>query len=209
MAVKVNEINQVTQIPDAQKVVSGDGSFKFTLASAITDADLQAKVDELNGKISDEQNSADSADGKVATYQQLLTAYAAYRDGNKTAAGDALGNVNAEYLDDESKKIYDAVNSEVNSEYLASTYQDAYQKYSSLNYAEAAAGFQKIIDMDENYHDGYALYYLAQSYRKNNDIDNARTYYQKVVELYPKIQEIQQLEIPVIRIFREMNSGTI
>lgn len=53
--------------------------------------------------------------------------------------GDALGNVNAEYLDDESKKIYDAVNSEVNSEYLASTYQDAYQKYSSLNYAEAAA----------------------------------------------------------------------
>ena len=149
---------------------------------------LQAKVDELNGKISDEQNSADSADGKVATYQQLLTAYAAYRDGNKTAAGDALGNVNAEYLDDESKKIYDAVNSEVNSEYLASTYQDAYQKYSSLNYAEAAAGFQKIIDMDENYHDGYALYYLAQSYRKNNDIDNARTYYQKVVELYPNTE---------------------
>ena len=44
MAVKVNEINQVTQIPDAQKVVSGDGSFKFTLASAITDADLQAKA---------------------------------------------------------------------------------------------------------------------------------------------------------------------
>lgn len=149
---------------------------------------LQAKVDELNGKISDEQNSADSADGKVATYQQLLTAYAAYRDGNKTAAGDALGNVKAEYLDDESKKIYDAVNSEVNSEYLASTYQDAYQKYSSLNYAEAAAGFQKIIDMDENYHDGYALYYLAQSYRKNNDIDNARTYYQKVVELYPNTE---------------------
>ena len=109
---------------------------------------LQAKVDELNGKISDEQNSADS----------------------------------------ESKKIYDAVNSEVNSEYLASTYQDAYQKYSSLNYAEAAAGFQKIIDMDENYHDGYALYYLAQSYRKNNDIDNARTYYQKVVELYPNTE---------------------
>ena len=42
--------------------------------------------------------------------------------------------------------------------------------------------------MDENYHDGYALYYLAQSYRKNNDIDNARTYYQKVVELYPNTE---------------------
>ena len=43
MAVRVNEVNQVTQVPDAQKTQAGDGSFKFTLASAITDADLQAK----------------------------------------------------------------------------------------------------------------------------------------------------------------------
>ena len=42
MAVRVNEVNQVTQVPDAQKTQVGDGSFKFTLASAITDADLQA-----------------------------------------------------------------------------------------------------------------------------------------------------------------------
>lgn len=44
---KVNDINQVTQIPEATKVVQGDGSFKFTLASAISDAELQAKVDAL------------------------------------------------------------------------------------------------------------------------------------------------------------------
>ena len=33
--------------------------------------------------------------------------------------------------------------------------------------------------------DGYALYYLAQAYRKNNDLETAKTYYQKIVELYP------------------------
>ena len=109
-------------------------------------------------------------------------------------ANDSLSSKNQEIktlqakVDELNGKISDEQNSAVNSEYLASTYQDAYQKYSSLNYAEAAAGFQKIIDMDENYHDGYALYYLAQSYRKNNDIDNARTYYQKVVELYPNTE---------------------
>ena len=37
----------MTQVPDAQKTQAGDGSFKFTLASAITDADLQEKVDAL------------------------------------------------------------------------------------------------------------------------------------------------------------------
>ena len=46
MAIKVNDISTVNQVPEATKTVEGDGSFKFTLASAITDADLQAKVDE-------------------------------------------------------------------------------------------------------------------------------------------------------------------
>lgn len=45
--VKVNDIGQVSQVPETGKVTSGDGSFKFTLASAITDADLQSKIDEL------------------------------------------------------------------------------------------------------------------------------------------------------------------
>ena len=40
-------------------------------------------------------------------------------------------------------------------------------------------------DMEETYKDGYALYYLAQAYRKNNDLDTAKIYYQKIVELYP------------------------
>lgn len=44
---KVNEINQTTQIPETARTTEADGSFKFTLASAITDADLQAKVDAL------------------------------------------------------------------------------------------------------------------------------------------------------------------
>ena len=47
MDVKVNNISQVTQVPDTQKTTVGDGSFKFTLSSAITDAELQAKVDAL------------------------------------------------------------------------------------------------------------------------------------------------------------------
>ena len=47
MEMKVNDISQISQVPEAAKTVEGDGSFKFTLASAITDADLQAKVDAL------------------------------------------------------------------------------------------------------------------------------------------------------------------
>lgn len=47
MDMKVNELTQINQTTDAGKVTKGDGSFKFTLSSAITDAQLQAKVDAL------------------------------------------------------------------------------------------------------------------------------------------------------------------
>lgn len=56
MAIKVNDISTVNQVPEAEKTVEGDGSFKFTLASAITDADLQAKVDELLSDITAQGN---------------------------------------------------------------------------------------------------------------------------------------------------------
>ena len=56
MAIKVNDISTVNQVPEAAKTVEGDGSFKFTLASAITDADLQAKVDMLLSDITAQGN---------------------------------------------------------------------------------------------------------------------------------------------------------
>ena len=56
MSVKINDITQIIQIPEAAKNVEGDGSFKFTLASAITDADLQAKVDALLNDITAQGN---------------------------------------------------------------------------------------------------------------------------------------------------------
>ena len=53
------------------------------------------------------------------------------------------------------------------------------------NFEESITSLQKVVDMEETYKDGYALYYLAQAYRKNNDLETAKTYYQKIVELYP------------------------
>ena len=47
MNMKVNELTQINQVSETQKTVQGDGSFKFTLSSAISDAELQAKVESL------------------------------------------------------------------------------------------------------------------------------------------------------------------
>ncbi len=54
--IKVNNVAQVTQVPDTETTVEGDGSFKFTLASAISDADLQQKIDVLLNDITAQGN---------------------------------------------------------------------------------------------------------------------------------------------------------
>lgn len=56
MDLKVNNMQQVTQVPDTGAVERGDGSFKFTLSSAITDAELQAKIDTLMNDITAQGN---------------------------------------------------------------------------------------------------------------------------------------------------------
>ena len=61
---KLNHVTEVTQVPDTNQNVQGDGSFKFTLASAITDADLQAKVDMLLSDITAQGNRIDIRDMK-------------------------------------------------------------------------------------------------------------------------------------------------
>ena len=47
MNMKVNELGQINQTTESAKVTQGDGSFKFTLSSAIADAQLQAKIDAM------------------------------------------------------------------------------------------------------------------------------------------------------------------
>jgi hypothetical protein len=54
--IKVNNVAQVSQVPDTENTVQGDGSFKFTLASAISDAELQQKVDALLNDITAQGN---------------------------------------------------------------------------------------------------------------------------------------------------------
>ena len=56
MDIKVNQAQMVTQVPDTVTTETGDGTFKFTLASAITDAELQAKVDSLVSDITFQGN---------------------------------------------------------------------------------------------------------------------------------------------------------
>jgi uncharacterized protein YaaR (DUF327 family) len=56
MPIRVGDVNSVSQVTESQKTTADDGSFKFTLSSAITDAELQEKVDTLMNDITAQGN---------------------------------------------------------------------------------------------------------------------------------------------------------
>ena len=143
-------------------------------------ASKNQSISSLEAQI-EEQSSA----GKVNTYEQLLQAYVAYTDGDIEKAGTALGNVNTDYLSDDSMTVYDTINAQVNAEYISAVYKEATDAYNAQEFTQAIEDYLKVIELDETYDNGNALYYLAQSYRRNDDMDNAKTYYQKFADLYP------------------------
>lgn len=146
---------------------------------------LQNQIDELTGKIDDAKDASQETASQIAAYEQLLTAYAAYTENNIAGAGEALSSLNTEYLSTEAKRIYDSINATVNAQYIETTYNDGYNAYNQRNYTVAAENLQKVVDMEENYKDGNAIYYLAQSYRNLGENEKAAEYYQKMVAQYP------------------------
>lgn len=153
-----------------------------------TISSLEDQIADLTGKVETAENGQEDTDNKITSYEQLLLAYSKFVENDVESAGTALANVNVDYLDEGSKTIYDTINEQVNAEFIATMYTEGYQAYNSQNYQDAASDLQKVVDIDESYENGNAIYYLAQSYRKNEDIENAKTYYQKVVDLYPNTE---------------------
>ena len=181
-------------VPGAKRVIQNNAKAEILEANNTistknnTITSLQKQVDDLTAQITDAKTSEESSNGKITSYEQLLAAYEAYGKNDVQAAGEALANVKQDDLSEEAKAIYDEMNTSLNAEYIQTLYTDGYNAYSSGKYADAIDALKKVTEMDESYENGNAIYYLAQSYRKNNDMESAKPYYEKVIELYPNTE---------------------
>ncbi len=149
-------------------------------------SELEDQVEALTDEVEAAKADGETAANQLSTYNQLLLAYGFYTQEDIEAAGNALANVNEEYLSEDAKTIYDTINAQVNEKYLESLYEEGYSAYNSRNYVDAIENLQKVADIDETYEDGYAIYYLAHAYRINEDMEHAKIYYQRFVDLYPQ-----------------------
>ena len=164
------------QILEASDTISTNGQ---------TIKDLEKQVEDLQGQLEQEANNNEKVADQIKTYEKLLNAYVAYSSDDVVTAGQALDKVNTSYLSKNAKSIYKDLNDVVRAQYLEKLYQEGYSYYQRGKYEDAINDLQKIVDEEEDFQDGSAAYYLAQSYRRNGDLDSAKPYYQYVIDNHP------------------------
>ncbi len=160
-------------------------------AKSATLDSLKQENESLKQQAEEATKAASDAADKVSSYEELLKAYASYSAGDSAAALQELEAINQDTLSDDAKTLYSSVFSEVGVTAVNDLYKTGYAAYEKGDYDTAIADLGKCYELDNT--QGDALYFLARSYHKSGDTENAKIYYQKVIEEF-RTQEKQQTQ---------------
>lgn len=164
-----------------------------TAAASLVDTNEEltnttSNVSSLKQQVSDLQSQLENYTGKsdaIGSYEALMSAKESYDASNLTAAGETLSSVNRDLLSSKGQAMYDVIYAAVNAQTLEENYSAGATAYNTSDYETAAGYFATVIDIDETYHNGDALYFLAESQWNLWQFEEAVANYQKVIEQYP------------------------
>ena len=160
-----------------------------------------------NYRTSGEQVEADTQQAQTAqdSYERLMQASDQY-DGNATAyvtIADLLLGVTRDSLGETGQALYDELTGNVYPVACEENYATGSQALEAANYQAAVDALYKVVRMDSGYNDGQALLNLAQAYRGNGDNENAKTYFQQVVDNYADSEYAQTAQTALDEIAQE------
>ena len=163
-------------------------AYSEQIAALETEVELLTK--EVEGyKATSEQTEAEKqvAQGTQASYEILVTVIEHYHNKSYKRATlvDELLTIKTESLGDTGKATYDKIAKEVFEAECAELYPIAKRSYDAVNYKRALECLERIVLMDEKYHDGESLFMLMDIYRKQNETDKATAKYARILELFP------------------------
>ena len=161
-------------------------------AKSATLDSLKQENESLKQQAEEATKAASDAADKVSGYEELLKAYASYSAGDSAAALQELEAINQDTLSDDAKTLYSSVFSEVGVTAVNDLYKTGYAAYEKGDYDTAIADLGKCYELDNT--QGDALYFLARSYHKSGDTENAKIYYQKVIEEFPNTRKATDAE---------------
>lgn len=142
---------------------------------------LQSEVDKLKENLDEYENRPDIA----TSYENMFRAMLSYEEGDTNAACDAVGLVNVDILGENGKAYYDKIYGTLKPYVLENFYNEGNGFYLEQNYESAITNLKNVVELEETYKDGAALFLLADCYRLTGDNESAIINYNRVVELFP------------------------
>ena len=173
-----------------------------TSASSKSDvADLQKQVDDLNSMLDKYEGQADLK----GSYENLLKAQLEVTsNGDLDVASKALEQVNKKLLSTNGKELYQNLADQIDQQTLVTKYSEGTTAFRNRKYSDAIDALKAVVDIDDTYDNGEAMYELAEAYENNGDTDKALKYYKKVAKDYAnfyrgrnsarKVEELQNAD---------------
>ena len=147
--------------------------------------DLEEQVASLQEQLDTAQASGTSNAEEITQYQKFLEACSVYYTGSVEEAGNALLEVETEYLEPQAQETYQDMWNSIYKKYMKSLFESGCKYYNKNKYEKAIAKLLPVVTLDEEYKDGEAAYYLAMSFEKNGDTGSAYDYFLFVAQNYP------------------------
>ena len=155
---------------------------------------LQGEKDELESQMSQLQSQIDTLNHNKVTEEEtiLLNAARLYiaelikpeNTRDFTAVSDLLADITEGQLEtDQANQLFTLLKNETFPSAAKTHYENGHNQYSQGNYQAALSELQMALKYDPL--DVNAIYFMARSYHRLNDRDNAITYYNKVITQFP------------------------
>lgn len=177
------ESKKAQEYTDKQRVYSEKLAEKESELTSLekTNTELQETVDSLNKKVSD----LEATEYDETLYDNLFEAAKLFVDGDKTAAAKKLIKVDEDKLErDSAKDLYNMIKDATFADMSSDLYQTGYSEYSAGKYEDASKTLLSAIKYDATNVD--AMYFLARAYDRLGDKENAKKYYNKIIDKFPE-----------------------
>lgn len=174
-----------------------DQAIEFSDKIAAQEAQISALKKELEGyrASSEESESAQqTAESTMSSYEIVINIYQhfVYEDMSDAAMVQELVKVNPDALGTLGKERYDAMTETIYPRYGSVLYDNAEDNFQMHYYDVVIENLSLLMQMDEGYDDGKAMYLLAQTYEAIGDTDKANVLYGKVQKNYPDAMKTEE-----------------
>lgn len=174
-------------VPQVRKTMLSEAKAQASVAEATiaegnqTISFLQAQLESVRNELGQATVMGDDMQAVADEYQKLILAVTASDKGNAEAAGDLLITIDKTRLAAAGANTYNEVWQQIKDAYIGKLYNNAYKEYKDGNYEASIAHMKQVVELEEDYSEGQAQYYLGMALRESGDSEAAHDYFSYII----------------------------